>query len=770
MAQHLDRTTVAAAIAIAMASAIQASVGGAGLRHAVGYPAAMDNGRDVARFLLISPLCCMTSATLSLAALYGLGIVAWPDLMPSWISWWIGDTLGVLVILPLILVAIGEPRDLWRRRALPMALPMLLFFALFVAIFVRVSRWEHDEALLNFRLLSRELVDKVHAGLAEQEIFIEQLERSFSGPVALSRAEFRHLVQNLLLRFPTIQEVGWAPRVNLDDRARFEAAQQADLPGFEIREPDALGRPGHASDRAQFYPITYVEPIDANRDEIGFDLISDRARQEAVAQAIATGTLTTTAPFRPAEGRGEQFFILLVFPVEGGPNGPGIVEIALKSRSFLERLLAPLHGMIELRLIDLDSGIAFYKRSSASPGDPSYEESFVFGRRHYAVQTAPSQSYLEIHRRWQSWGVLVAGVFSTGLLGALLMLGSGHARRIETVVEARTHDLEAANRHLQIEIEERRQAEAALRQAQRMEAIGQLTGGVAHDFNNLLTVVGGNAELLLDDAASEPVLRRASAILRAAERGERLTRQLLAFSRRQPPRPELVDLGARLGRARRHAVGFAAPGYRTRHRHAARSLAGRDRSGGIRTRASQHRRQRARRDAEWRRLSHRPRAMSPAARTIGTIRGSIGDFVAVTLSDTGAGMSTGCGGARFRTLLYNQEYRRRFGARPFSGLWLRQGKRRRGSNRERARAWDHDYAFPAARQGGFRRVATQPRGAVRAGVGTRYIHRGRRRGRPGDGRITGADRLRCGRGDAAARMRWRRSRTIRQSHSFSQTS
>ncbi len=383
----------------------------------------------------------------------------------------------MLLILPLILVAIGEPRDLWRRRALPMALPMLLFFALFVAIFVRVSKWEHDEALLDFRLLSRELVDKVHARLAEQEIFIEQLERSFSGPIALSRPEFRHLVQNLLLRFPTIQEVGWAPRVNLDDRTRFEAAQQADLPGFEIREADTFGHPGHASDRAQFYPITYVEPIDANRDEIGFDLISDRARQEAVAQAIATGTLTATAPLRPVEARGEQFLILLVFPVEGGPNGPGIVEIALKSGSFLEQLLAPLHGMIELRLVDLDSGIAFYMRSSAITGDHSYEDFFVFGHRRYAVQTAPSQSYLEIHRRWQSWGVLVAGVFSTGLLGALLMLGSGHARRIETVVEARTRDLEAANRRLQIEIEERRQAEAALRQAQRMEAIGQLTGG-----------------------------------------------------------------------------------------------------------------------------------------------------------------------------------------------------------------------------------------------------------------------------------------------------
>jgi integral membrane sensor domain MASE1 len=60
----------------------------------------------------------------------------------NWISWWLGDTLGVLLVLPLILVIVGDPQDLWRSRRLPVALPMVLFFALFFAIFVRVDKWE----------------------------------------------------------------------------------------------------------------------------------------------------------------------------------------------------------------------------------------------------------------------------------------------------------------------------------------------------------------------------------------------------------------------------------------------------------------------------------------------------------------------------------------------------------------------------------------------------------------------------------------------------
>jgi PAS domain S-box-containing protein len=92
------------------------------------------------------------------------------------------------------------------------------------------------------------------------------------------------------------------------------------------------------------------------------------------------------------------------------------------------------------------------------------------------------------------------------------------------------------------DLTQRKQAEEVLRQGQKMEAIGQLTGGVAHDFNNLLTAVLGNLELLghrLSDPKSQKLLLSAA---QAAERGARLTQQLLAFARKQRLEPEAVDL------------------------------------------------------------------------------------------------------------------------------------------------------------------------------------------------------------------------------------
>jgi two-component system NtrC family sensor kinase len=101
-------------------------------------------------------------------------------------------------------------------------------------------------------------------------------------------------------------------------------------------------------------------------------------------------------------------------------------------------------------------------------------------------------------------------------------------------------------RRLHAEAERREAAEAALRQAQRLEAIGQLTGGVAHDFNNLLMIVSGSVQRLRRDLTSEKHTRLLDMIANASARGESLTRQLLAFSRRQMLNPSVIDLSQRL--------------------------------------------------------------------------------------------------------------------------------------------------------------------------------------------------------------------------------
>ncbi|MCJ2064266.1 ATP-binding protein [Methylobacterium sp. J-088] len=122
-------------------------------------------------------------------------------------------------------------------------------------------------------------------------------------------------------------------------------------------------------------------------------------------------------------------------------------------------------------------------------------------------------------------------------------------RRVRNAVLAQAkaaleRDLAIRVEALNAETGERLKAEDALRQSQKMEAIGQLTGGVAHDFNNLLTVIRSSADLLARPDLQEPRRRRyIEAIIGAAERAAKLTGQLLAFARRQALKPEVFDVG-----------------------------------------------------------------------------------------------------------------------------------------------------------------------------------------------------------------------------------
>ncbi|HYF53921.1 MAG TPA: cache domain-containing protein, partial [Salinarimonas sp.] len=109
----------------------------------------------------------------------------------------------------------------------------------------------------------------------------------------------------------------------------------------------------------------------------------------------------------------------------------------------------------------------------------------------------------------------------------------------------RTRREQEATRQLAAEMEHRAEAEQKLREAQKMEALGQLTGGIAHDFNNLLTVIMGNLDLL-KRAKEERRARYLDNALHAVEQGRKLTAQLLSFGRRGALRPEITDLNTLL--------------------------------------------------------------------------------------------------------------------------------------------------------------------------------------------------------------------------------
>jgi signal transduction histidine kinase/CheY-like chemotaxis protein len=197
--------------------------------------------------------------------------------------------------------------------------------------------------------------------------------------------------------------------------------------------------------------------------------------------------------------------------------------------------LPPLIGQIGD--LDLDSDHVLQQAPVTQGGN-------VLGTAFVEIQIDP------IARRLERYGVIGLMATMAALIVIVLGVAQGALRRANAELAARAGDLARANEDLETQIRERRKVEEALVQSQKMEAIGRLTGGVAHDFNNLLTVVAGNLDLIQHMIAGPRALAmdRLQRLLEGAQRGlargERLTRQLLAFSRQQPLQLRVVDINA----------------------------------------------------------------------------------------------------------------------------------------------------------------------------------------------------------------------------------
>ncbi len=289
--------------------------------------------------------------------------------------------------------------------------------------------------------------------------------------------------------------------------------------------------------------------------EVVFTDRDDFAAQ--IARDAGTYVSDMRAPRLP--GIGSNFFDLSRRLESPGGGFNGIISVAVRPRYFEDfyALIGPPRGSFYALLRADGAYLARYPLRNHSPRRPgpasALRAAIAHGATHglftvdsetdgvprrigirklpgYPVYALAGVTSAAIRTEWLSTIAthLIFGLPATLLIFSVLWVALRRTRRL----------YEEADR--------REAAEDALRQAQRLEAIGQLTGGVAHDFNNLLMIVSGSVHRLRRHISDDKQMRLLDAISNATERGESLTRQLLAFSRRQMLQPSVIDLAERL--------------------------------------------------------------------------------------------------------------------------------------------------------------------------------------------------------------------------------
>ncbi len=450
--QHPDiqlMPSMIAAIIIAAGSTLQAWSGSLLLRRWL-HPA-MDTGRDVLLFLLAAPLMCIISASVAIAAFWLLGIMSAPALLSNWLTWWIGDTIGVLLGAPLAWLAIGQPRRLWQRRRWLVSLPLAVASAAFITIYVMVSQWESDQQLQAFRLKSQQVGEMLQQQFSEHERILHTLSHLFNQRQTVSSAEFRDIARSYLDQRPELRSILWMPRITLAERPAFVRwAQQQVVADYAIHQISDV-KLSAAVDQSHYYPIAYIEPLAGNQHALGGDMLSEPQRAAAIQRAIQRGRPSASAPLALKQQNGSKIGILLNHAIQHNPQDPrsaplGILAVALQVEPYLQRSLAQAEfSESPVKFEDITDPAAPKVMVDAigratEPGD--FRRRLELGGRTYQLTLAPSAAYLAAHRGWQSWATLAGGLILTGLLGAFLLLMSGQRLQMERVVLDRTRKLQ----------------------------------------------------------------------------------------------------------------------------------------------------------------------------------------------------------------------------------------------------------------------------------------------------------------------------------------
>jgi PAS domain S-box-containing protein len=580
-----------------LGNTLEAVAGGYMIERWSGGRETFANPLRVVKFVLVSVgPATVISATVGVVTLSVAGFAAWENFTPIWVTWWLGDAAGALVVTPVIVLWAHSEWRAFDRRETRAVMAVLLsaiavgliafspllprsqytsplgFLTILPLVWAALRRGPRDTATVGLILTGFAIWSTIEQvgpfgdiGLNESFLLLLTFMISVSVPsLALSAdVAMRRQTEDTLRRI----------QVGLDQRVKERTAALADA-NIQLLEAQRLANLGSwswdvvqnkISWSEQLFQIYGLRPDQFKGtlpEFIGFIHPDDRAQVQASIGAALKSGRDFSHEERVIRPDGSIRHLHSVGEVIRNESGAAVrmlgicldvterkrAERALHDTEQSYRLL--LKGVRDYAIYILDAqgqvrswndGAQRLKRYRADEIVGQHfrvflpEDVRLSGKAEQALAAAAREGQFEA----QLWVVRKDGSrFYANVVMDAIRDDAGNLIGFAKLVRDIT-----AQHNAQVALEETREQ---LAQSQKMEALGQLTGGIAHDFNNLLMIVSGYAQLLQSRLVEPKDVQAVEAIRTAANRGEKLTRQLLAFSRRQQLMPVVVDLRSRI--------------------------------------------------------------------------------------------------------------------------------------------------------------------------------------------------------------------------------
>lgn len=453
-------TSLVLASVIAVGSTLQALLASRLVQWAVGNAwQELELEFDIIRSLVLAGfVSCIVSATTGVSVLYFFGVISSAAYLNSWWNWWVGDTLGVLVTMPLALTILYHKRPSWGKRLNTVALPMLMVLLAVAGIVAFVSDWEQGLKKEDIRVHGEAFKQLLQQRFIAHQEAVAALGRLVEVTPDMTYDQFEYFTRITLKDNPDIFALSFNPYVTRPQRAQFEMFMADIAPQYKIKQRDASSRLIEADDRNEYFPVAFIAPLQGNADAMGFDIGSEPIRHAAVMQAIKSGQIAVTAPLRLVQEKQDRVGILVLHPTYFnrekvmGTNGAGSIKGfatgVIKVDALIHLAAASAMGNEIVYQID-DVGApagrqAVFKSSfEAVSGNADYQWStrMAIGDRIWLLKAFPTDAYLHRQTTPIAWIISVIGLFFTAILQVLMLVITGRTSLVEKKVQEQTYEL-----------------------------------------------------------------------------------------------------------------------------------------------------------------------------------------------------------------------------------------------------------------------------------------------------------------------------------------
>ena len=451
--------SVVAAALLSAGSCLQAQLAARWLAQRLRRPQGLlRESRVIALLLVCGPLYCLIAASVG-AAIFYLDGMNGGLLVRAWFTWWVGDSIGVMVVLPVYLLYLGQRQagePAYVRRTLKLALPYALILSLTISFFAFARHIEQQKRQLRIDQHSEILFKVVTDQLEDVTDVVRVLHSWLASQSERNPQQFSAFLTPLLDDYPGLQALEWIPKLGPGERAGWEA-QWTSLLG----EPRALqerrdGLLVPAAERDSYYPVAMIAPMRGNEPALGFDLASNPSRLRALNSAAKQDRVTATQAIRLVQESGEapQQGFLLFMPLRDTRRQ--LLGFALGVYRIGDLIEAGLSQQdsdgFNVRVSDItaqargEAATLLYQRLPGVFTERSWQDYIDVGGRRWRVQFQLQHARLGQQPEWGVWFVLLGGLLFTTISGVFLLSMSSRSEAIKREVADKT---EALNQALQ---------------------------------------------------------------------------------------------------------------------------------------------------------------------------------------------------------------------------------------------------------------------------------------------------------------------------------